>query len=590
MFQRRVFGRKPVSGVPAYQPQYEPLPQERGRLSYDMLAERVSLSLVGKEIHSYTWTQALLVRLAELTRAERGEVFLSLLPYAAEIDSNPSRDEPDQDAERKRRCFTECCSKAYDIAPEDLRDYIALIAGVRRYMRHEYAAQDFITRVKGAIAAGAFLTSNECTLLAAYAQELRTEPTSLRGSKRACAEMAAVIDKIAGVEISTASILLDRCEDAETGEALGDLPENYDFWCALLAAAARAMNDLRDDLRGKKPPVWMTDRAAFDAAFPPVGPFVPRFGQWEAKEGEPVRDFAFLRNLKRNEALVEPERYLALRDKRDVVAPMIRYGWNTPAIPGLERLGDLESPAVTELLELFVTTKSGPRPTAAWTKNALKLAAAVGIDEVQARLHDWLAFFHTPVATPETLADATNCHRMDRFVGELNALHPDWPALITADNLDQFGRALALNLATGNPQGLRHLWSVNLFQFADAYKGRSTTTGELSLPSIGSREWYVTRTQPVSMENEQLLRAAVWLLPSLPDKVAAANTLEKTALAAACRMGGGSDAIRSKTTANAAIAALVELDSDVARLALLRLSTQIEDRTINAPILAALNG
>jgi len=92
------------------------------------------------------------------------------------------------------------------------------------------------------------------------------------------------------------------------------------------------------------------------------------------------------------------------------------------------------------------------------------------------------------------------------------------------------------------------------------------------------------------MENEQLLRAAIWLLPSLPDTVAAVATLEKTALAAACRMGGGSDAIRSKTAANAAIAALVELDSDMARLALLRLSKQIEDRTINAPILAALNG
>ena len=63
MFQRKLFGRKPIPGAPASQP----LPNALGRLTYDSVAERVSLSLIGKDTNSLSWNRTLIARLTELT-------------------------------------------------------------------------------------------------------------------------------------------------------------------------------------------------------------------------------------------------------------------------------------------------------------------------------------------------------------------------------------------------------------------------------------------------------------------------------------------------------------------------------------------
>jgi len=93
----------------------------------------------------------------------------------------------------------------------------------------------------------------------------------------------------------------------------------------------------------------------------------------------------------------------------------------------------------------------------------------------------------------------------------------------------------------------------------------------------------------VSVENEDFLRGAVWLVALMPDRLRAIEALEMTALSAATYLRTGEDGMRSKIIANAAIATLINLGGKEIDAPVLRLSKLVEHRTVQAPLLAYLN-
>lgn len=93
----------------------------------------------------------------------------------------------------------------------------------------------------------------------------------------------------------------------------------------------------------------------------------------------------------------------------------------------------------------------------------------------------------------------------------------------------------------------------------------------------------------LSVENEEFLRGAVWLVALMPDRARAIDALAKVAQTAATYMWTGDDGMRSKIVANAAIATLIAMGGSDIDQPVLRLSKVIENCTINPPLFKHLN-
>lgn len=254
------------------------------------------------------------------------------------------------------------------------------------------------------------------------------------------------------------------------------------------------------------------------------------------------------------------------------------------AIPQIERLGSLENPDDTALLEHMILTKEGPRPPARWLKTALAIAERQGLGVVQARLQHWLEAFHTPLVSNATIAEAWNCEVVVDAVEYLARQYPEWSASVAPDEIAPLGTALAMEIVSGN---VVRFPFERLFLF-DRYE---TRTSYLNAGSLGNRESggpryckHLATSLMASVENEQVLRAAIWMLPHLPDRAGAIDTLEKCAAAGVAMKAGHRDGHRSRPATNAAVAGLGTIGTPEALLALTRLSTRIEERSVLAMI------
>jgi hypothetical protein len=494
-------------------------------------------------------------------------------------------------------CHDSCLRREAAVRAEHTPALLTLLVGNEAYLRHynDGPFSNLLKLIKQALADGGFLTSADTARLADLALRLRAQAGKEhdKPKQKALVKRAEAVEKLGNVEVSATSRLMERCEGAHNPHACAEQPANYRFWSELLAAFLDGLHEIRASLAVGRQPDWMKSPATFAISWPPVGPVTPAYGDW-TKGGDNIRDFAVLRQLakkrrKGQQSLVDPNRVRTLPELRAVYAPTFAWVWNTAQIPALDVLADLERPGWTELLEHLITARMAPRPTAAWRKRAVMLADATGRDQVAIRLQQWLELFHSPPLDRISFADRMNAEAMDHQVAALNEALPDWPEQVEQGTIPAVGRALAMVAASGGNAALPNVFVPDFLEANDhRYDGKSVTEGMLRLSHARwrdlPRDWL-----RVSLENETLLRGALWLGAEIMDRAAAISTIEATALAAAARLHLGDNSQRSKVVANAAIATLIDLKGSDVDAAVYRLSQAIPDRTINPPLFKALN-
>jgi hypothetical protein len=250
---------------------------------------------------------------------------------------------------------------------------------------------------------------------------------------------------------------------------------------------------------------------------------VPQFAQWNDHKREDAKNFSKFREVLRSrEKLAEPSLYLELRGKRKSFENSVRYYWNSPAIPALEKLGDLERAEDTAVLEHLISANKATRPTDRWMKATLALIDVVGRKEFERRLHEWLSIFHHPIVNRDIFGDGQNCYNLDYVIDRCNSKFPDWPTLISSDSIKIAGRALALELASGMRWDVfSEAISLKLFRHReiyyakkpklstalDVYPHQRTTNDSIR---AGHKSSYID-WQAASAENEQLLKFGFYL-------------------------------------------------------------------------------
>jgi hypothetical protein len=601
-FGAKSFGQKTISGrAPADNHQEKTFVPDGRRWTFEELERLIEPSLVDKKLDSHSWYRAFGSYLTNFNEQERADVLVSLVPMIDELKEKPTYP-PDQASqiEHARQCFDQLLHLKIELRPVQLGDYVTLMTSITRVTAAEYRAKPFLAEIKASIARGGFLTTTEITKLASYAAELRKRADNEYGKsdKKTYLALASTVDRIIGTEQSSLSALLDRSESAETGYSFDTLPENYDFWCKLFAETATGLHEIAADLiKSKAKVAWLYDERDFAKAFPAIGPFAPKFQQWNEHEHERFKNFSrFCEILKTRKILAEPSLYLELRGTRKKFENSVRYFWHSPAIPALKKLGDLEKTNETALLEKLVTAREGARPTTKWLKATLALVDVIGRKEVERRLHDWLNFFYDPIINRDTFAEGQNCFNVEQIISSYNTKLSEWPKLIAPEAIRTAGRALALDLASDK---YNTSISLDLFKYRtiqNAQKSKLTTALDIYVeakilngPNRGDYNAGFLSWQSASIENEQLLRACVWLLPEMPDQIAAIKTLEKMTLAGSCGFHFNRENYRAQTVANAAIASLIDIGTTDAHLALLRVSRAIDDASMVATISKALN-
>ena len=544
--------------------------------------------------------------LAVLSPAERATLLAS---FAADIDILTGyglHGRPETREAWVRLCYRKCFGGEMLASSDQLRALLTLLLHDGN-LRKFYYVKEFalMLRLIGqAIKLGGYLTSADCEHLATLAAELREDSAKNREKphKKALLRKAEAIEKLIGQEISATSLLLERCDGAENPFALGEKPAHYDFWAGVIGATIAGLHDIKDDLQDKAKPGWMKDADIFARTWPAVGPVVPVFGAWAEATFPTLPDFAMLRGYTRRRHKNHPDfadadRARSLPALRERYAPTMDWRWDTPKIPALDVLADLESSQWTALVEHLITGKVAPRPTAAWLKEAIRLADAIGRAEVAQRLDAWLQQFTLPPLDSQSLADRVNVEEMDRTVEHLNATLPDWPDQLAQADMRALGRALAMVAASQPDAPPCKPFRADLIECTDHMTdGDSATRGKLRIQCLAPRlpsGNYRYDDPPgwlrVSIENEALLRGALWLCAEIAEAEDAVALLEAMALASAARWSMGDQGHRSRVVANAAIATLAGLKGADVNAAIYRLSRVIPDRTINMALLRALN-
>ena len=153
-------------------------------------------------------------------------------------------------------------------------------------------------------------------------------------------------------------------------------------------------------------------------------------------------------------------------------------------------------------------------------------------------------------------------------------------------------------VASGQRDDLSRVLTPELVRTDDPnHDGKRLTEGQLSLakPSYKLPHGHTTYETlcswlRVSIENEEFLRGAVWLVALMPDRARAVDALERVAQTAGTNLWFSNEGLRSAIVANAAIATLIAMGGSDVDLAVLRLSKLIENRTVNKPLFKHLNG
>lgn len=534
--------------------------------------------------------------LGYLSPEERGELLADMADrpglYDGHIKNKPS--------EEMIAYYTLQAIWQTDIAvcKEHLGALLTLLIGNKSFRERTYYEKPFDTLLRlinSAIKQGGYLTSGDCEALAQMAAEIRNARSSYRkaDTKKMIAR-AERLEKLAGVSVSGTEFLMQRCEGADNPFALqpGQRP-NAQFWADLLAETTIALEEIRQDTKASGNPAWKRDASAFETAWPAVGDVVPQFGMWKEVE----KPFGYLSQYNGfKSGFAEPDAYRQLPAMIEIAQAHSRYIWKSDQIPGLEVFADLENPAWTALVEHLITQRRATKATAAWQKEALKLCQPLGLETVEEQLHNWLTLFHTPPLNRVSFKDACNGARFTNAIDRLEESHPDWP-IRHASEVRALGRAVAMVVASEQRHSLCVVFQSKLIRTDDnVYKNTRVTDGVLGLP-----EWHYKLDNDrygsstlasglrVSLENEEFLRGAVWLVALMPDRARAISALASIAQTAATCLSTGDDNLRSKIVANAAVATLLAMRGSDIDQPVLRLSKVIDNCTVNPPLFKHLN-
>lgn len=590
-----IFGRK---GLGSPQPQaqssgriFGDRPADRGRSAFDRYFGEAQRLAGDSPYPASGCRQAL----DYLSADERGELLADLADRPGIYDGHMSDKSPQELI--AYHVLQAIWQTEIAVRAEHLGALLTLLTGNKNFRERSYYEKPFETLLRSidsAIKQGGYLSSGDCEALAKMAAEIREERRAYcRSDTKKMIARAERLEKLAGVTVSSTDFLMQRCEGAENPWAIapGERP-NAQFWANLLAETTAALAEIRDATKGSKP-AWTRDAKAFAAAWPPCGDVSPTFGAWD-KSDKPFSSLS-QHNGKRT-GFADPEAY---RQLPRTVAPAqkhMRYRWNSDQIPGLDVLADLENPAWTALVEQLITQRRVTKASSGWQKEALALCRPLGLETVEARLHDWLALFHDPVLDMALYTDVCNGERFAATIDRLEAEHPDWPAR-HAGEVATLGRAVAMKIASRDEKGICGALHSQLIRLDDhVYKNTRATDGVLGLAKASykkpdGRDAHETLSSwmRVSVENEEFLRGAVWLVALMPDRARAIDALARVAQTAATHMWTGDEGMRSKIIANAAIATLIGMGgSDIDR-AVLHLSKVIENCTINPPLFKHLN-
>lgn len=529
-----------------------------------------------------------------LTPEERAELLVDLVGrtavYGGVHDNSP-------EARAASNAFWTVWRHEIAVGKEHLPALLRHLLDCPTYRKDSYVEEQLgklLKLIADAIRQGGYLTSGDCEAIGAMAADIRGTSSYRKANTKKMILRAERLEKLAGVEVSGTELLMQRCEGAENPHAVQPVTRpNAQFWADLLAEVTTALDQIRRETKGGTRPAWASSEAAFAAEWPACGSVEPSLQRWRAG-GQPV-DPLKADNGKRN-GWADPEAYRSLPAMIARAEAHSRYRWKSDQIPGLDVLADLENPAWTALVEHLITQRRTPRAVKSWQKAALALCKPLGIGEVEARLHDWLALFHSPALGRQGYTDTVNGERFAAAIDRLEKAHPGWPQT-HAREIRALGRAVAISVASRGDHGLCADFHPRLVRLDDhMYKNRSATTGVLGLlnPSYkheDGRSTYETMSSwmRLSVENEEFLRGALWLVALMPDRARAITALELTALSAATYCWTGDEGMRSKIIANAAIATLIDLGGADIDAAVLRLSKGVEHQTVRAPLMEYLN-
>jgi hypothetical protein len=593
-FGRRIFGRKGASGAhPEPQDSNEPK-RSSGDTPFDRhfdLTVRLAASMAYPH-PEYKCSEALEI----LSPSERGELLIDLIGrpglYSGGWNNSDIREKV------VRATYHAIWRHEPAVSKEHLGPLLHLLLNDKWFREgtgYISAFGGLLKLIDSAIAQGAYLSSVDCEALAQMASEIRgsRKSHSKADTKRMIAR-AERIEKLAGTTVSATTLLMQRCEGADNSWAIAPGERaNARFWADLLAEVTAGLETIRGDTKGAKTPAWMRSPDAFAAIWPACGDVTPVFERWDA--GSKALAALSQHNGKRS-GFADAEVYRHLPHCIALAQPHSRYNWRSDQIPGLDIFADLENPDWTALAEHLITQRRATRATAAWQKEALALCQPIGLPVVEARLHDWLALFHTPALDRSVYTALCNGERFASAIDQLEESHGDWPER-HAEAVTTLGRAIAMKVASGDTAGLCPIFHSQLIRLDDfVYKNSRVTDGILGLPKplyrhADGHATYETMAGwlCLGVENEEFLRGAVWLAALMPDRARAIDALEKVAQTAATYMWVGDDAMRSKIVANAAIATLIAMGGPDIDPAVLRLSKTIENRTINPPLFQYLN-
>jgi hypothetical protein len=531
-----------------------------------------------------------------LSPEERGELLADLADRPGIHDGN--RDDKSPREKAAYNATWNIWRHDVEVRKEHLGALLAYLLGNPNFRDKNYYEEQFgklMQLIDSAIKHGAYLSRGDCEALVQMAAAVRNGHKAYgKADKKKMIARAEKLEKLAGVKISATEFLMQRCEGAENPWAIAnrDRP-NAQFWADLLAEITIALEEIRGATKGNKHR-WLRDITAFAAAWPTVGEVAPRFKAWD-EGGKPFASLS-QHNGKRT-GFTNPDAYRDLPRMIALAQAHSRYNWKSDQIPGLDVLADLENPQWTALVEQLITQRRATQATKAWERDMLALCQTLGVETVEMKLHDWLALFHTPALDMAVYTDVCNGERFAAAIDRLDEAHPDWPAR-HAGEIAALARAVAMKVASGDGKGICGALQSQLIRLDDhVYKNTRVTDGILGLakPSYkhsDGRSTYesLTTWMRLSVENEEFLRGAVWLVALMPDRARAVDALEKVAQTAATYVWTGDDGMRSNIVANAAVATLIAMGGTDIGPAVLRLSKAIENRSINSPLFRYLNG
>jgi len=469
----------------------------------------------------------------------------------------------------------------YDATPAAFRAMARLAGTTAVWDSSIYAIMPWQERMKAVTDAGHVPDAAERDWLSALKQKLLIPESrsELKSATRKRAAMIGWIDKVCGSAPDADQRLSTLVTQTTAEGRLPDAPADFAFWLDLIERSAKQLEAIIAE-RKTGHPAWCDDADAYVRRFPPVEGFWHPFG-WRG-DGEPTEagcgtllyamDWA-LSVKHRPTTPAEIQAALgapAELDKLNII-------WSGDFVPRVDRLADPGDPAQAALLLHLAAAKPGVSPTGAWVAKAAKLVGAVGKDAAMARVADWLEQF------AGVMPDRANHARYNNYcalVGAAVSLRERRPDLTHEADPDTIARAAAsIALRGGVACGTEGYLFCDEFDRIGHAPGRSDTK-DRGTAAGGHHSW-----NP-SLSNEAVLRGAIWLTGEMPD-AGAVDRLERT-VASAVAYSENYAGLRTRGTANAAVAALARIGTPAAREALGRIRRSVPDKAIANAVAKAI--